>query len=124
MFVGVLIIDTTKACCLIGFLSSFFLAHLAYISMSLCNHVLSIVCRFHCYRHWYLCTAVPVIGLKVQILYLAHHTQTLTYKQADTQRQTHTHAHTDTHAYTETHRNIYTLVAKCQTSPGPFGPMF
>ena len=55
---------------------STFLAHLV---MSLCNHTLSIVCHCHCHwrqcqwcqhRCWHLCTALPVIDLIVEALYL------------------------------------------------------
>ena len=48
--------------------------------MSLCNHTVSVVsrCRRCCCCHR-LCTAIPVIALKIQILYLAQqHTPTHT----------------------------------------------
>ena len=55
-----------------------FLAHLAYMPMSLCNHDLSIMCCCHhhfchccqqCHCHWccFLCTAVPVTTLLIGI---------------------------------------------------------
>ena len=51
------------------------LAHLACMPMSLCNHDLSIVCRWYChYRHCHwccLCTVVPVTGLIIETSYLA-----------------------------------------------------
>ena len=56
-----------------------FLAHLACMPMSLCNHDLSIMCHCcHCWCHhhhhcWcHLCTAVPVIALPIETSYLAH----------------------------------------------------
>ena len=59
-----------------------FLAHLAYMLMSLCNHDLSIVCHcHHCWcchhhhhhHHWchHLWTAVPVTALLIETSYLA-----------------------------------------------------
>ena len=53
-----------------------FLAHLAYMPMSLFNHYLSIMC--HCCHHWCcccwhqhcLCTAVPVTVLFIETSYL------------------------------------------------------
>ena len=60
-----------------------FLAHLAYMLMSLCNHDLSIMCHWchhrchhqhhhHCHHHWCcLCTAVPVTALIIETSYLA-----------------------------------------------------
>ena len=56
-----------------------FLAHLV---MSPCNHALSVVCRCRCrhrwhhwhhchwHWHWHMCTALPVIGLIIEALYL------------------------------------------------------
>ena len=56
-----------------------FLAHLAYMPMSLCNHDLSVMCHCcwchhcHCHHCWchHLCTAVPVTALLIETLYLA-----------------------------------------------------
>ena len=48
-----------------------FLAHLAYMPMSLCNHNLSVVCRCHCHNWCCLCTAVPVRALITETLHLA-----------------------------------------------------
>ena len=51
-----------------------FLAHLAYMPMSLCNHDLSVACRcrwHHCHHRHCLCTAVPVRTFITETLYLA-----------------------------------------------------
>ena len=60
------------------FSSVSFLAHLASMPMSLCNHDLSVMCHCHhrwchCHsHHWcHLCTAVPVRALITETLYLA-----------------------------------------------------
>ena len=44
-------------------------------TISLCNHSLPVMCQCHWHHNCHccrLCTAVPMIGLKMQILYLAH----------------------------------------------------
>ena len=61
---------------------STFLAYLAYMPTSLCNHDLSIMCHCHCcwhhchchhHDHWCcLCTAVPVGALITETLYLVN----------------------------------------------------
>ena len=45
-------------------------AFLAHLVMSLCNHVLSVVC--HCCQHRHLCTALPVTGLIIEASYLTN----------------------------------------------------